>query len=325
MQGRAEILRTLRRRLIDMLYMLLKINLEDNRQIGPIVVVFAIVVVVLLIVIAKIFKVRDKKKIRNEENIDVVLHTDRVISQVEKNSRKADINEKKFEQIKRETRDPKKKAEQEAAAKNTLLGGKSDAQLEKKDALEVFGPLGISSKKAKQIDKTKERVIINGYLQKSNTAPIRPVYSNTPFARQLQRKELESDEVGKEAETPALVMDSAAPSEVKITGAPVQKVKPTELKRPTSARTAADDSSQGTAEEDTTYSAAIRPQTGSEVSNAVSDFTAAVQEEKPEILKVMAAGKAVSKTKTARNCNTLPKAFDENGLPVVKFCGIISM
>ena len=285
MQGRAEILRTLRRRLIDMLYMLLKINLEDNRQIGPIVVVFAIVVVVLLIVIAKIFKVRDKKKIRNEENIDVVLHTDRVISQVEKNSRKADINEKKFEQIKRETRDPKKKAEQEAAAKNTLLGGKSDAQLEKKDALEVFGPLGISSKKAKQIDKTKERVIINGYLQKSNTAPIRPVYSNTPFARQLQRKELESDEVGKEAETPALVMDSAAPSEVKITGAPVQKVKPTELKRPTSARTAADDSSQGTAEEDTTYSAAIRPQTGSEVSNAVSDFTAAVQEEKPEILK----------------------------------------
>lgn len=268
-----------------MLYMLLKINLEDNRQIGPIVVVFAIVVVVLLIVIATIFKVRDKKKIRNEENIDVVLHTDRVISQVEKNSRKADINEKKFEQIKRETRDPKKKAEQEAAAKNTLLGGKSDAQLEKKDALEVFGPLGISSKKAKQIDKTKERVIINGYLQKSNTAPIRPVYSNTPFARQLQRKELESDEVGKEAETPALVMDSAAPSEVKITGAPVQKVKPTELKRPTSARTAADDPSQETAEEDTTYSAAIRPQTGSEVSNAVSDFTAAVQEEKPEILK----------------------------------------
>ena len=285
MQGRAEILRTLRRRLIDMLYMLLKINLEDNRQIGPIVVVFAIVVVVLLIVVAKVFKAKDKKKIKNEENIDVVLHTDRVISQVEKNSRKADINEKKFEQIKRETRDPKKKAEQEAAAKNTLLGGKSDAQLEKKDALEVFGPLGISSKKAKQIDKTKERVIINGYLQKSNTAPIRPVYSNTPFARQLQRKELESNEVGKEAETPALVMDSAAPSEVKITGAPVQKVKPTELKRPTSARTAGDDPSQGTAEEDTTYSAAIRPQTGSEVSNAVSDFTAAVQEEKPEILK----------------------------------------
>ena len=51
-----------------------------------------------------------------------------------------------------------------------------------------------------------------------------------------QRKELESDTVGKEAETPALVMDSAAPSEVKITGAPVQKVKPTELKRPSTSK-----------------------------------------------------------------------------------------
>ena len=30
----------------------------------------------------------------------------------------------------------------------------------------------------------------------------------------------------------------------------------------------------------------------------------------------MAAENAVSKTKTARNCNTLPKAFDENGLPI---------
>ena len=105
--------------------------------------------------------------------------------------------------------------------------------MEKKEAIEVFGPLGISSKKAKQIDKAKDRVVINGYLQKSNTAPIRPVYSNTHFQRQIQRKELESDKVGKEAETPALVMDSAAPSEVLITGAPVQKVKPTSLNHPT--------------------------------------------------------------------------------------------
>ena len=259
-----------------MLYTLLKINLEDNRQIGPIVVAFAIVVIIVLLIVAKVFKARDKRKEKVEEHIDAALHADRVITHVEKNSRKPDPGVKKIEQVKRETRDPKKKAEQEAAAKNTLLGGKSEAQMEKKDAIEVFGPLGISSKKAKQIDKSKERVIINGYLQKSNTAPIRPVYSNTPFARQLQRKELESDEVGKEAETPALVMDSAAPSEVKITGAPVQKVKPTELKRPTSTRTP---------EEDTTYSAAMRPQIGSEVSNAVSDYTASVQEEKPEILK----------------------------------------
>ena len=220
----------------DILHTLLSINLEDNKQIGPIVVVFAIIVIVVLIIVAKVLGVKDKLKEKSSENIETTLHKDRVITNVEKMSKKAEPHEKKIEQIKRETRDPQKKAEQEAAAKNTLMGGKSEAQMEKKDAIEVFGPLGISSKKAKQIDKAKDRVIINGYLQKSNTAPIRPVYSNTPFARQLQRKELESDTVGKEAETPALVMDSAAPSAVKITGAPVQKVKPTELKRPSTSK-----------------------------------------------------------------------------------------
>ena len=66
------------------------------------------------------------------------------------------------------------------------------------------------------------KLVVNGYLQKSNTAPIRPVYSNTGDARREQKKELDSDIVGEEAVTPALVMDSAAPS----------KIKPTELKRP---------------------------------------------------------------------------------------------
>lgn len=264
-----------------MLDALLKINLEDNRQIGPIVIVFAIVVVIVLIIAAKVIKVKDKLKEKSDVNIESKLRAEKVINQVENKSKEPP--KETIHQIKRESRDPKKRAEEEAAAKNTLLGGKSEAQMEQKTANEVFGSLGISSKKAKQIDKSKERVIINGYLQKSNTAPIRPVYSNTPFARQLQRKELESDKVGKEAETPALVMDSAAPSEVKITGAPVQKVKPTELKRPTSARTANPD--EQPEEPDTTYSAAIRPETGSEVSNAVVDYTADVQAEKPEILK----------------------------------------
>ena len=270
-----------------MLYTLLKINLEDNRQIGPIVVIFAIVVIVVLFIVAKVIRIKDKRKEKNDENIEATFRAEQVIHHVEKESKKADPNEKKIQQVKRETRDPKKKAELEAAAKNTLIGGKSEAQMEKKDAIEVFGPLGISSKKAKQIDKSKERVIINGYLQKSNTAPIRPVYSNTLFARQLQRKELESDTVGKEAETPALVMDSAAPSAVKITEAPVQKVKPTLLKHPTASKTfQADDQANDTEEEiDTTYIDAMRPQTGSEVSNAEIDFVAAVQEEKPEILK----------------------------------------
>lgn len=219
-----------------MLYTLLSINFEDNRQIGPIVIAFAIVVVVILIIAAKVFSVKDKLREKSDEKAEATLHKQKVINHVEANSRKADSSEKKIHQIKRETRDPQKKAEQEAAEKNTLIGGKSDAQLEKKDAIEVFGPLGISSKKSKHTDKARETVVVNGYLQKSNTAPIRPVYSNTLFARQLQRKELESDEVGKEAETPALVMDSAAPSDVKITTAPVQKVKPTELNPPTDSR-----------------------------------------------------------------------------------------
>jgi len=232
-----------------MLYTLLSINLEDNKQIGPIVVVFAIVVIVILIIVAKVLGIKDKLKEKSHENIETKLHADRVITNVEKMSKKPEPGEKKIEQIKRETRDPQKKAEQEAAARNTLMGGKSEAQLERKDALEVFGPLGISSKKSKQIDKAKDRVVINGYLQKSNTAPIRPVYSNTHFQRQLQRKELESDKVGKEAVTPALVMDSAAPSEIKITGAPVQKVNPTELKPPTASRTIEDGSSVDAQEE----------------------------------------------------------------------------
>lgn len=264
-----------------MLDALLKINLEDNRQIGPIVIVFAIVVVIVLIIVAKVIKVRDRLKEKNDVNIESKLRAEKVINQVENKSKEPP--KETIHQVKRESRDPKKRAEEEAAAKNTLMGGKSEAQMEQKSATEVFGSLGISSRKAKQIDKSKERVIINGYLQKSNTAPIRPVYSNTPFARQLQRRELESDKVGKEAETPALVMDSAAPSEIKITSAPVQKVKPTELKRPTSVRTSAD---AGQADEiDTTYSGAMRPETGSEVSNAAVDYTADVQTEKPEILK----------------------------------------
>lgn len=72
-------------------------------------------------------------------------------------------------------------------------------------------------------EESSDNLVVNGYLQKSNTAPIRPVYSNTGDARQAQKRELESDDVGDEATTPALVMNSAAPS----------KIKPTELRRPT--------------------------------------------------------------------------------------------
>ena len=254
---------------------------EDNRQLTPFVIGIAVCVIIGLIIALKIFKLMEKRKEKLDEEIDTAWKAEQVVNRVEVLNRKN--GKKKIRQIKRETRDPKKKEQNEADSKNTLLGGKSEAQREEKEAREVFGSLGISSKKAEEIDKAKEQIIINGYLQKSNTAPIRPVYSNTLEARQQQRKELDSAEVGKEAETPALVMDSAAPSEVKITEAPAQKVKPTSLKRPTAARVEISD--EVPAEEDVTYSEAMRPQIGTEVSNADIVPQAPVPEEKPDILK----------------------------------------
>ena len=254
---------------------------EDNRQLTPFVIGIAVCVIIGLIIALKIFKLMEKRKEKLDEEIDTAWKAEQVVNRVEVLNRKN--GKKKIRQIKRETRDPKKKEQNEADSKNTLIGGRSEAQREEKEAREVFGSLGISSKKAEEIDKAKEQIIINGYLQKSNTAPIRPVYSNTLEARQQQRKELDSAEVGKEAETPALVMDSAAPSEVKITEAPAQKVKPTSLKRPTAARVEIGD--EVPAEEDVTYSEAMRPQIGTEVSNADIVPPATVPEEKPDILK----------------------------------------
>ncbi|MBQ6018293.1 MAG: hypothetical protein IJL19_10460 [Clostridiales bacterium] len=258
--------------------------LEDNQQLTIIVIGLAIAVILGIILIANIANANDKHKEKKSARLDAERQGEKIIDRVERRSKVAS-KEKKIQQVKRETRDPRKKAEEEAASKNTLLGGKSEAQREEKEAREVFGSLGISSKKAEEIDKAKEQIIINGYLQKSNTAPIRPVYSNTLEARQQQKKELDSDVVGSEAETPALVMDSAAPSEVKITEAPVQKVKPTALKRPTASRVAQADAGKEAEEADTTYSSAMRPQLGTEVSNAEIDRVAEVQAEKPEILK----------------------------------------
>ena len=253
---------------------------ENNSQLGPIVFWLAIIVVIGLIIATIVIHMRDKRREKIDNQLDTQWRAEQVVNRVEAIAPKT--GKKKIRQIKRGSRDPKKIEEQEAASKNTLLGGKSEAQMEEKEAKDLFGSLGISSKKAEEIDKAKEQIIINGYLQKSNTAPIRPVYSNTLEARQQQRKELDSDEVGKEAETPALVMDSAAPSEVRITDAPVQKVKPTALKRPTAARVTTEEEQPA---EDTTYTSAMRPQIGTEVSNAEIDRPATVPEEKPEILK----------------------------------------
>ena len=78
--------------MIDNLYTLLSINLEDNKQIGPIVVVFAIVVIVILIIVAKVLVTKDRLKEKSTENIETTLHKDRVITHVEKQSKKPDHN-----------------------------------------------------------------------------------------------------------------------------------------------------------------------------------------------------------------------------------------
>lgn len=271
-----------------MLYGMLKINFEDNRQLTVIVIGIVVVAVVALLIVAKVLKTLDKRRERRNAAAEDKLKYHKVLDQVEKREKMAfEKPQKEVHQVKRESRDPNKRAEEEAASKNTLLGGKSEAQREEREAIEVFGPLGISSRKSKDLDRERERIIVNGYLQKSNTAPIRPVYSNTLEARQQQRKELDSDEVGAEAETPAMVMDSAAPSSVRITGAP-QKVRPRAMKKesPFKRALAAAQAAEANGKAvDETYTGAIRPELGSEVSNAVVDRVAEVQEEKPDIMK----------------------------------------
>lgn len=189
----------------------------------------------------------------------------------------------KMRELERARREAEEFAEKAAETTNTLIGGKSEAEREEKEAIEVFGSLGISSKKAEAIDRQRDQLVINGYLQKSNTAPIRPVYSNTLEARRQQKEELDSDTVGDEANTPALVTDSAAPA----------KIKPTALKRPTAARvgkgSSADNSQkkeEGGEDENPMLQDVMRPEIGTEVENAVVERPAEVQEEKPDIMKV---------------------------------------
>ena len=196
---------------------------------------------------------------------------------------RTDDGGKKMREAERARREAEKRAEEAAQTTNTLIGGKSEAEREESSAKDVFGQLGISSKKAAKMDYDHDQLVINGYLQKSNTAPIRPVYSNTLEARREQKAELDSDSVGEEANTPALVTDSAAPA----------KIKPTNLKRPTSAKvgkgSVADYIRRKATEEgdDETpmMSSVMRPEIGTEVENAVVERPAEVQAEKPDIMK----------------------------------------
>ena len=214
------------------------IDLPTNKQIFPVIIAIAIVVVVGLIIVFKILSIRDKSQERRQAKIDMKLKREKVMDGVVRREKEPT---KTVHQVKRESRDPAIRQQQEAAVTNTLVGGTSEAQKEDKHAEDYYGQLGISSRRSKQLDKAKDRAILNGYLQKSNTAPIRPVYSNTPGARQQQMDELNSDKVGDEANTPALVMDSAAPSAVRYTDNTYHRntrQKAIHLKRPSSARAA---------------------------------------------------------------------------------------
>ncbi len=216
----------------------LYIDFADNKQIGPFFIGFAAIIFIGIIIALIVFNIKDKQKEKSKKDLDLTIKREKVMDKVVRRE-KEPTQTKTVHQIKRETRDPVKKQEQEAAVSNTLVGGTSEAQRVEKHAEDYYGQLGISSKRSKQLDKAKDRAILNGYLQKSNTAPIRPVYSNTPGARQQQMDELNSDRVGDEANTPALVMDSAAPSAVRYTDNTYHRntrQKEIHLKRPSSAR-----------------------------------------------------------------------------------------
>ena len=131
----------MRRRIVNMQYIYMANVFEDNRQLGPLVIGLAVCVIIGLIIATIIIKIMDKRKAKIDDQIDTAGKAEQVVNRVEVLSRKNE--KKKIRQIKRDTRDPKKKAEDEAASKNTLLGGKSEAQREEKEASEVFGSLGI--------------------------------------------------------------------------------------------------------------------------------------------------------------------------------------
>ena len=204
----------------------------------------------------------------------------RAIEVVDGIEERTDEGGEKMRELERARKEAEEFAKKAAETTNTLIGGKSEVEREEKDATEVFGSLGISSKKAEEMDRKRDQIVINGYLQKSNTAPIRPVYSNTLEARREQKAELDSDSVGEEANTPALVTDSAAPA----------KIKPTSLKRPTSARvgksSTAEPAERKEGEDDPMLQNVMRPQIGTDVENAVVERPAEVQAEKPDIMKV---------------------------------------
>ena len=256
--------------------------LENNMFLEKLLWIVIPAVLLALAIAFAVWRALERRKEKREQEWAAERRKLEVVDGIED---RKDDGGKKLREYERARREAEKLAEQAAESTNTLIGGKSEVERGESTAKDVFGSLGISSKKAEQMDRARDQLVINGYLQKSNTAPIRPVYSNTLEARREQKAELDSDSIGEEANTPALVMDSAAPA----------KIKPTALKRPTSARVgkgavaeyirrkATEDIEE---EEDPMLSGVMRPQIGTDVENAVVERPAEVQAEKPDIMKV---------------------------------------
>ena len=256
-------------------------GLLDNSFLERLLWIGIPLVLLILVIAFAVWRFLEDRKAKREKAWAVERRKLEIVDGVED---RTDDGGRKMREAERARREAEKRAKEAAETTNTLIGGKSEAEREESKAEDVFGQLGISSKKAAKMDYDRDQLVINGYLQKSNTAPIRPVYSNTLEARREQKAELDSDQVGEEANTPALVTDSAAPA----------KIKPTNLKRPTSAkvgkgsvadyirRRATDE------EEDDSpmMSTVMRPEIGTEVENAVVERPAEVQAEKPDIMKV---------------------------------------
>ncbi len=226
--------------------------------VGGYIIIGSVLVLTVAIIWFNISKSREKKRDDFREHIGEIKRTEQVIKGVNQRTR---VNSGEVPVAEPEP------------VKDSGISVRVDEEKQQASA-EVFAKVRKSRKKHQPteielaVQKYGEHMVVNGYRQKSDTAPIRPVYSNTAKARKEQKAELESDEVGEEATTPAIVTDSAAPA----------KVKPTELKPPTSAHLR----NQQHAEESYVKDA-IRPVIGSSVANSVPERPAEVPEEMPEI------------------------------------------
>ncbi|MBO4425458.1 MAG: hypothetical protein J5776_00455 [Clostridiales bacterium] len=227
--------------------------------VGGWIIIGSVLVFIIAVICFKISKAREKKREEYRESLGDLKRKEQVIKGVTRRDR---VNSGEV-------------VEEKPVERDTGIKVKDAENVQQQQ--EVFGKVMKSRKKHQPTErelamqKYADHMVVNGYLQKSNTAPIRPVYSNTASARQQQKTELNSDEVGEEATTPAIVTDSAAPA----------KIKPTELKPPTSSR-----ANEPQESSDESYvKDAIRPVIGSSVANSVPERPAEVPDETPKILQ----------------------------------------